>query len=108
MTKTTSMTRIEQMEARRRELDRQIRAAKREADRAAKKAVEDARHALGEELALATGADTVELIERLRTVLMSGQTLVGIRRAIGTEAPGPPSAETTNEDGDLDEQHDAA
>lgn len=80
MTTTTALTRIQQMEAQRRELDRQIRAAKRAAQKAEKKAIQDARESLGIELAEAVGADTLELIQHLRTVVLADGSIRELRR----------------------------
>lgn len=64
---------IDDMEAQRRELDRQIRAAKRAKKKAEGMALSSAQQALGVDVTRALGADTVEAVERLRKVLMSGQ-----------------------------------
>lgn len=78
---------IDDLEAQRRELDRQIRAAKRAQNKAAAAALMSAQQTLGVDLARAAGAVNLEGVELLRGALMSGQKVSWLRREIGTEAP---------------------
>lgn len=96
---------IEQMEAKRRELDREIRAAKRAEAKAEKAALLSARQTLGVRLAKAVGADTIEAVELLQAALESGQVRRHLCREIGTE-----SSDTSEHSGDLGggERHDVA
>lgn len=78
---------VEQMQAERRELDRQIRAAKRAEAKAAKAALQSERQALGVWLATSIGADTTESVQRLRAALESGQIQHHLRQQITTRSP---------------------
>jgi len=78
---------IEQMEAKRRELDRKIRAAKRVEAKAAKEALLSERHALGVWLAESVDADSIESVQLLRVALESGQIQRHLRQEVGTDSP---------------------
>ncbi|ACU86370.1 hypothetical protein Bfae_25910 [Brachybacterium faecium DSM 4810] len=106
MTTTTALTRIQQMEAQRRELDRQIRAAKRAAQKAEKKAIQDARENLGIDLAEAVEADTLELIQRLRTVILSDGSIRELRR-LASVVPTTMSMPAVASIGGDQDEHDA-
>lgn len=75
---------ISDMEAQRRELDRQIRAAKRAEKKAALEALLAAQQHLGAEVAEAVGADSIDAVKRLREALMSGQMQGWLRQQIGS------------------------
>lgn len=85
--KTTGKTtqNIADMEAQRRELDRQIRAAKRAKKKAEAQALTSAQQALGVDVTRSLGADTVDSVQRLRAVLMSGQVMAFLRQQLTPE-----------------------
>lgn len=97
---------INDMEAQRRELDRQIRAAKRAEKKAANEALLSARQHLGVDLTSAVGADTIEAIARLDQVLMSGQILQQLRRQMSATSSDNDDAAMDVEGGDQHEHHD--
>ena len=77
---------IDELEAERRELDRQIRAAKRAKKKAAAEALLSARQSVGVDLAVAVGADTPETVESLRQALMADRMQAWLRQQIVTES----------------------
>ena len=79
---------IDDLEARRRELDRQIRAAKRAEKKAALEALSAAQQHLGVEVAEAVGADSLDAVKRLRVALMSGQMQGWLRQQVGSGSQG--------------------
>lgn len=91
---------IGEMEARRRELDRQIRAAKRAKKKAEVLALTTAQQALGVDLTRALGADSVDAVERLRKVLMSGQVLAFLQQQFATGVADTSLLDTRSVEGD--------
>ena len=92
---------ISDMEAQRRELDRQIRAAKRAKKKAAAEALQSARQRVGVDLAVAVGADSPETVEALRQALMSDRMQAWLRQQISpgsSDGPVPGAAQV----GDID------
>ncbi|TWP33541.1 hypothetical protein [Leekyejoonella antrihumi] len=85
MSKNNART-VEQMEIKRRELDRQIRAAKRAESKAAKEALLAARQELGVWLTKSVGADDAEAVQTLRATLESGQIQALLRERISAES----------------------
>lgn len=85
MNKTTKN--IADMEAQRRELDRQIKAAKRAEKRATEAALLSARERLGVELSMSVGADTLEVVGRLDRALKTGQIQEYLRERIADGSP---------------------
>lgn len=77
---------IEEMQAARRELDRKIKAAQRAEIKVAKAALLSERQALGVWLAESAGADTLELVQRLRTALSAGHIPAQLRQQIAPES----------------------
>lgn len=92
---------ISDMEAQRRELDRQIRAAKRAKKKAAAEALLSARQRVGVDLAVAVGADTPETVESLRQALMADRMQAWLREQISPESSDGPVPGTAQV-GDID------
>lgn len=81
---------IDELEAQRRELDRQIRAAKSAKKKAAAAALMSARQTLGVDLAVAVGADNVATVENLRGALMSDRVQSWLRQQLSPESSDGP------------------
>lgn len=92
---------ISDMEAQRRELDRQIRAAKRAKKKAAEQAMLSARQKVGVDLAVAVGADSPETVEALRQTLMSDTIQAWLRQQLSpgsSDGPVPGMAQVADID----------
>lgn len=75
---------VDDLVAQRREIDRQIKAAKRAQKKAAEASLLSARQGLGVDLAMAVGADSLDAVERLVGVLMSGQMIDWMKGQVDT------------------------
>lgn len=76
---------LEQMQVKRRQLDREIRAAKRAKAKAEAQALVSARQSLGVWLSESVGADTEEAVQRLKLALDSDQVRKHLAWQISTQ-----------------------
>lgn len=88
---------IAEMEAKRRELDREIKAAKRAEAKRRREELLSARQALGVWLAEAVNADTVDAVARLREALDTDQVRAHLAGKVAAE-----SSDTSAHDSDAD------